>query len=275
MRLAMRSAVAVLAVLLVGCASSSVGTRDGGGGDGDGGGTGDAGPGQPDAPPGVEVCNGIDDDGDQFVDEGGDELCMPVPPNAIPQCNGLGGCRIGGCNGGFVDLDNNYGNGCECAQEAGENGATDCTAFVDLGTVNDDASQLMVVGNLAPAGDVDWFRFLAADSPDTLCDNFHVRVRVVDDPNFEFLVEVWRGGCGGTQICTGSTDVQWYTNFQGPGAPPTGQCPCTDPSVPSATVNTCEDDSAEYIVKVTRTVGMPASCNNYTLEISNGAYAAP
>src|SRR6185436_14278063 len=80
----MRRATTLLLVLLAGCASSSVGPGDGGGGGGDGGGGIDARPGDPDAPPAVEVCNGIDDDGDQFVDEGGDDLCMPVPPNAIP-----------------------------------------------------------------------------------------------------------------------------------------------------------------------------------------------
>ncbi len=265
---------ALLCAFLAGCASSSVGGWDGGGDDGDGGG-GDSGPGTPDAPPGVEVCDGIDNDGDQFVDEGGDELCMPVPPNAIPECNGLGGCRIGGCGAGFSDLDNQYGNGCECAHEASENGATDCSGAVDLGLIADDGSQLMVIGNLVPIDDVDWYRFTAVDSPDTVCDNYHVRVRVMDDANAEFLIEMWRGGCGGGQICGASTDVQWYLNFLGPGAPPTGQCPCTDPSVGSATTNNCLDDTAEYIIKVTRAPGKPVSCTNYTLEVSNGAYPPP
>jgi hypothetical protein len=40
-------------------------------------------------------------------------------------------------------------------------------------------------------------------------------------------------------------------------------------------VNTCEDDSAEFVVKVVRAPGKPLTCNNYTIEVSNGSYAAP
>lgn len=262
-------------VLAAACASSSVGTgTDGPPGGGDGG-TIDArgGGGTPDAPPGTEVCDGADNDGDQFVDEGGDELCSA--PNAMTMCNGLGGCRIEACLPAFADVDGQYGNGCECAGEPTENGVATCDGAIDIGVFPDSNVLMNVQGNLAPIDDVDWYRFQAIDNFDNACDAFHVRVRTVNDADAEFQVEVWRGGCGGTQICAGSTDVQWFTNFQIAGSPPTGQCPCNPESAPSATVNTCTDDSSEFIVKVIRAPGKPLTCNNYTLEISNGTYPAP
>jgi hypothetical protein len=262
----------LLAALTAACASSSVGNQpDGGNGGADGGGAGDGG-GAPDATVGVEICDGIDNDDDQFVDEGGDELCGEIP-NATPQCNGFGGCRIGSCAMGFIDVDNQYGNGCECGQEATETFTDACEVAVDLGQVPDTNTVLNVIGNLAPVDDVDYYRFTAIDQPDVSCDSFHVRVQVVDDTDAEFQVEVWRGGCGGAQVCPGSTDFQWYTNYQVPGVPATGQCPCT-PN-PDPATNNCQDETAEFIVKVMRAPGKPLSCTDYQVEVSNGTYPAP
>ena len=99
------------------------------------------------------------------------------------------------------------------------------------------------------------------------CDDFHVRVQFLDNPDEQFVIDVWRGGCGMEQLCDGGTDVQWYTNFFAGGI---GECPCG----PTA-ANHCDDDTAEYHVRVRRKDGVAASCVNYTLEISNGVYPAP
>jgi hypothetical protein len=87
-----------------GCAQGgNTGDTDGGGGGGDAA-THDA-PSGPDGMTAMEVCNGIDDDGDQFVDEGTpEELCGTVM-NGTPKCNGLAGCSIDACGPGFFNVD--------------------------------------------------------------------------------------------------------------------------------------------------------------------------
>jgi hypothetical protein len=234
-----------------------------------------------DAPPGIdgttsgEVCDGQDNDGDQFVDEGApQDLCGPVA-NGTPKCNGLAGCSIDACSAGFMDVDGMYSTGCECGFEEGEAGSVICEEGRDLGEITDDNKEMIVTGNLVPVGDVDFYRFRATDLADTTCDSFHVRVLLLDDPNGEFLVEVWRGGCAGTQICGGGTDFQWYTNFRDANNPPTGQCPCTTPQAAVVGTNVCTDDSSDFVVRVSRAPGKPLTCNSYKLEISNGKYAAP
>jgi hypothetical protein len=73
--------------------------------------------------------------------------------------------------------------------------------------------------------------------------------------------------------------MQWYANFGVPAVPgvsaAVGQCPCTDPAAPVLDVPICEDNSAEYVVRVSRKAGFPTTCDNYVLEISNGKYPAP
>lgn len=278
MRVAGCALVCVLAATLAAsCASSDYSTIDASASGGDGGGPGpDGGPAMSDAPPGVEVCDGMDNDGDQFVDEGTAEELCGAPANGTPACRGLGGCAIDACTAGYLDLDGLFSTGCECGQEAGEAGPIACDQGIDLGPLADTNSAIEIVGNLAPAGDEDWYRFLAVDTPDTTCDAFHVRVLFLENPGDEFEVDVFRGGCAGTQICESTTDMQWFTNHQVPGSPPTGQCPCTDPAVEgNITTNQCLDDGAEFAVRVRRTAGAPVSCNSYRIELSNGRYPPP
>ncbi len=71
-----------------------------------------------------ELCDGLDNDCDTFVDEIFDTDVDPFNcgaacevcafPNAIPNCVG-GVCGIAACDIGFVDADGDLGNGCEYA----------------------------------------------------------------------------------------------------------------------------------------------------------------
>ncbi len=266
----------LLAAVAGGCAGAQGGDIDGGAGVIDSGGDVDVNTG-PDAPIAPEICDGRDNDGDQFIDEGTPEELCGMIDHGTPRCNGLAGCAVDACSTGFADVDGNFANGCECAEEAGELGSTVCEEGTNLGDLPDSNTEMVVTGNLVPLGDVDFIRFRAVDTPDDACDKFHVRAKFLDNPGDEFLFEVTRGGCGGTTICPspGSTDMQWYTNYTNGASPPSGQCPCTPASAPSATVNTCLDDTAEFVVKVVRAPGKPVSCNSYKLEISSGKYAAP
>ena len=256
-----------LALTAAACAKGSSGGIDAGpGGDIDGGG-----PGTPDArpridgSPGSEACNGADDDGDTFIDEG--TLCTDVE-NGTGRCNGMLGCVVDMCDDGFLDVDGDYENGCECGADLLEaSGGNDCASARDLGDFADTNSAMEIIANVIPEADEDWYRFRATDSVDSVCDNYHVRALFLENPSDEFIIDVWQGGCAGTQICDGGTDMQWYTNFSAGGL---GECPCG----PTST-NHCADNTAEYHVRVRRKAGSAVTCSNYRLELSNGKYPAP
>ncbi len=269
----MRRWFALTVVLLGACASGKGAPNDAGQAIDGPVGTIDARPTSIDATPGKEVCNGQDDNHNQFVDEGTPEELCGVVANGTPICHGAAGCGIAMCNAGYVDLDMMFSTGCECMQGATENGSLNCDDGVDLGSIPDTNQAMNVVGNLTSGEDVDYYRFLAVDTPDTTCDQFHVRVQFLDNPSDQFQVDVMRGGCAGTGICSASTDVQWYTNFSMNGV--SGECPCAPSPGNSNGVAVCTDDTSEFAVKVSRKPGFPITCENYTLEISNGKYPAP
>src|SRR5688572_23425031 len=100
-----------LLVLAFGCAGTEEGAPSDGGGTGGGDGGQDAAPPGPDASPGLEVCDGVDNDADQFVDEGSDEALCGTVANGLPRCNGIGGCQIETCETGFADVDNLFNTG--------------------------------------------------------------------------------------------------------------------------------------------------------------------
>lgn len=220
-----------------------------------------------DVDPLVEICNGQDDDGDQFIDEGSPaDLCPPVP-NGTPRCNGLLGCVIESCDEGYYDLDEMIDNGCECTPDSAETGNDVCTAARNLGSFADSSTSMTVTGNIVGIDDEDWYTFVANDSADSSCDSFHARALLVENPGDQFVIDVWRGGCTGSQICTGVADMQWYTNFSAGGV---GECPCGPQST-----NHCASNTATFAVRVRRRAGSPLTCDNYKLEISNGKYPAP
>lgn len=63
--------------------------------------------------PGVEICDGIDNDCDGAVDEGGASLCTAALPNiANSACSTQQGC-VHRCEPGYADADGVLDNGCE------------------------------------------------------------------------------------------------------------------------------------------------------------------
>ena len=76
--------------------------------------------------PSAEVCDGVDNDCDETIDEDFDTMTNPThcgrcdqpcgPANATGRC--VGGHRVvGQCNPGFIDLNEISEDGCECAQQ--------------------------------------------------------------------------------------------------------------------------------------------------------------
>lgn len=94
-----------------------------------------------------ELCNGIDDNCNERIDEGFDLNTDPTNcgrcgtvcrfGNARAACS-VGRCRLDGCNAGFVNLDRLEPNGCECeitntGVESCDERDNDCDGLVDEG----------------------------------------------------------------------------------------------------------------------------------------------
>lgn len=217
-------------------------------------------------PGATEVCNAIDDDCDMEADEGDPgELCAMDPSRGV--------CIEGrcGCPEGSFDLDRDVANGCECMAMPARNAGVACSAAIDVGDVSDTGQTMTVSGNVMPDDREIWYRFRGVDSADSSCDNYHVRVQLTTNPGDVFAFYVYRGGCE-TAECSGMgpfTDYRWATDFR--DAAGLGECPCAPPPA-SPGVNFCNDNTAEFFVRVFRKPGTAVSCDPYTLEITNGVY---
>jgi hypothetical protein len=219
--------------------------------------------------PAPEICNGSDDDCDDVIDNGSPTtLCTP-PPHATPACVG-GTCVISSCDGGYYDADLVFGNGCECTPESTESSSTACGTPYDLGTFSDSGTTTTFSGNVVPSGDTDWYRFTATDTPDSSCDHFDVVAAFTTNPGNVFRMDVYRGSCTSSAICSNVSDqLEWYTNFRsGSGTTAVGECPCNNGAILNN--NLCNDNSATFYIKVYRAAGAPMTCDNYTIRVSNG-----
>ena len=216
-----------------------------------------------------EICNMIDDNCNMMIDEGDSaEICEFYPGGGI--CID-GNC---GCPPGTFDLDRDVA-GCECVAEPTIDQGNACNAPIDLGDVPDNGATMTLTGNVMPDDREVWYRFRGVDSVDTSCDNYHVRVRLLENPDGLFEFAVFRGSCSAEE-CGSDTaldDYSWATDFRATVASRlTGQCPCDSTPPLTANVSRCENDTAEYFVRVRRTAGAALSCLSYSLEISNGVY---
>jgi hypothetical protein len=227
----------------------------------------------PDRFPGnPEICSPIDEDCDDVVDEGDPAtLCEFYPGGGICVDSSCG------CPPGTFDIDRSVP-GCECVAMPPIDQALSCTSAIDLGDLADVGQMITQSGNVMPDDREVWYRFRGVDNPDAACDNFHVRVQFVTNPSDTFELTVFRGSCDTVECADGGfTDYSWATDFRATLAGMlTGQCPCfASGGAPTADVSICEDDGAQFFVRVRRRAGAALSCETYTIELSNGVYDTP
>jgi hypothetical protein len=235
----------------------------------------------------VELCDGLDNDCDGEVDEGEAVKSCGIIANGEVACNN--GCVIASCVAGFFDLNQAFADGCECQVEGTEVPNQTCMDAEFLGDFGDGSSSTSRTGKIVPADDSDWYKFHAVDGPDLdNCDTFHVRIRLLKNPNDAYAFDVYRNGCAGADnLCSGTTDFDYATDFHAdtaqPGAPG-GECPCMPDAnhllTPdnykddtSAAAHQCTSQSADFYLRVFRKPGAPVVCDEYQIEIANGINA--
>lgn len=188
----------------------------------------------------------------------------------------------GGIQDGSVQNDSSVpsDSGTACDPEPlPETSGAQCAVAIDVGVLGDVSADVVVVtGNSIPAGREIWWTFLAADDVDTAGDEFHVDIRFINNPGTSYQMDVFRGGCDAAdQLATGETfNFDWYTDFPTTSTGCSGGAPCGEGDCVADTdgVNSCDDDTATFYVRVRRVDGAP-SCDTFHLELSNGFYTAP
>ncbi len=262
-------------------------------------------------PPGVESCNGVDDNCDGSTDNGAPEDLCPLPGELIP--HGTAACVSGRCamvcqdwvedppQKAWHDVDNEYITGCECEADSYEQyDNSSCATAFNLGTLPDDGSQLTVTGNLPSSGAEDWYSVTMSDATWNAeygyVDRFHARILLETFPTDEFEIAVVEGSCSNDFACASGSEYDWAVDFwtstlgENPCSVRGNYCPNGNPtdyqecirvtgdaqkcnSCPAVALpghHACTDNSRTLLIRVVRHDGLPVSCQNYSMTVSNG-----
>lgn len=236
-----------------------------------------------------EVCNGIDDNCKNGIDEASSpDLCGPLP-HATPKCSN-GVCVVGTCQTNYYNLNGIDSDGCEAYDhyETGFQNNT-CQTAIDLGTLTEGDPPTSYTGMILPQNDVDYIRVRVKDAPDSGTwsnpghDGFNFKVYMISPApavgTISFVVNRVSLGdaCDSTPvICNDNLkSFNWYTNFsdvvdgvhrgEDPCVTPGTQwncqpgTPCCESGYCTSNHNYryCLDDSADFYIKVFWTSNKP------------------
>jgi hypothetical protein len=197
-----------------------------------------------------------------------------LPHVAMNACvNGT--CTIGTCAMGFYDVNMAPTDGCECQQAATVTSATmQCNGAAQAGQVTSAmASKIDLTGNIVPNNVSTWYQIVSVNAPvaDGNNNNYDIKIGFTNNPMKQFRFDLLyddcttEASCGANEAPTGLTDY----DFSACGAPNEGECPCNNGATAPG-VHQCKDHSTTLRMRVYRQMGMPVTCDNYTIEITNG-----
>jgi hypothetical protein len=152
-------------------------------------------------------------------------------------------------------------------------GNNNCVEAVDQGTLVDSTpSHKSIVGNLWPAGDVDWYRVAFTDTPEAagVCDKLNIRVAFAQNPGDRYRFDVTADNCTETPTCGTGEQSTGLTTFS---YTDDAACPCVEQATPSPTTNAthvCVDHSMVLRIRVYRVTGAIVMCEDYELAVDNG-----
>lgn len=178
-----------------------------------------------------------------------EEVC-PIE-NGSPDCTS-GACAIGSCDQGFHDVDDEPSNGCECREPdaRGDPGGF-CQDAIYLGSLDDDGEQTSFTGVLPSPGDVDILRFHARDSSELLSDGFDVRIELSSpDPAIEMCLYRYDTESHVAE-CFFENERCGIRTYRRDGS-------------------LGREDSADFILRISRRAGAAQTCAPYTLFARNG-----
>jgi hypothetical protein len=150
----------------------------------------------------AEVCDGVDNNCNGTVDDGGAALCGNPGHVMTTVCNGAGGCNIapGGCATGYADYSGGYGDGCECDLTGGGLG---CMTARSLGNIAVSGS-MSVNANIGP-GASSWF--VASFPPVGGVGGRGGVPTITISPPANFRIQVFQNCGGATYSCNAVGDV--------------------------------------------------------------------
>ena len=201
------------------------------------------------SPAAVEACDLIDQNCDGTPDNGDPAIMCPVTSQSSQTECELGECLVGTCNGGFYDIDDLYGNGCECADDLA---GSVCSSALIAASLNPGQS-IDVTGVLPLSGSVDWISVSFPRSGRPALGTPHIQF--ISNPGGNHNFDVFLN-CSGTQsTCGNAADALDLTDYT-----------FLDSGSPGWTINNVSWPDTVF-VRVQRTSG-PEACSNYQLRFS-------
>ena len=149
-----------------------------------------------------EVCDGVDNNCNGTVDDGGALLCPSRTHVDTQVCNGATGCAIAsmGCTAGYWDYDATLSNGCECDLTGG---GQSCLSAHSLGSLAVGGSAAANAA-LAPGGS-SWF--LVTFTPNGGVGGRGGTPTISVSPTADFSIAVFSNCTSSTYSCTASGDA--------------------------------------------------------------------